>query len=183
MKDTRTAILKAAYDMMGTAGLEEVHARTVAQAVKINHATVHYYFKTREDLLLGVAGYALEVLEADRKRFLAGAASPAERLAAELSLGEAYGKKGSRFARVLAGLVVASAGSPKVKAKVKALYGAWQSGIAAALAAAKLRRGALMADGELLAASLFGLALANLALDGGIDASAKLDAVYDTLLG
>lgn len=181
MKETRSSILKAAYDMMGNSGLEEVHARTVAAAIKINHATVHYYFRSREDLLVGVAEYAAAVLDEDRKRFQSGAADAKGKVGAELSLAEAYAKKGSRFAKVLAGLVVASAGSAKLKKKVKDLFSAWASVVQSEMASAKPKKGAVLADPELLMATLFGLALGNLALDGSVDVAAKLDAVYDSL--
>jgi len=55
MTGRREMIAAKAYEMMGDFGLESVHARTVASELEINHATVHYYFPRRVDLLLGVA--------------------------------------------------------------------------------------------------------------------------------
>lgn len=183
MKGTRDQILKAAYDMMGNQGLEAVHARTVAQAVQINHATVHYYFPKREDLLLGVAEFAQATLAADRAKFHEGSADARGRVGAEVALAEAYAKKGSRFAKVLAGLVVAGIASVAVRKKVKELFGEWASVLQADLPGSKPARGAVLADPELLMAALFGLALSNLALDGGTDVGKKLDAVYGSLFG
>lgn len=181
MKETRSSILAAAYDMMGNNGLEDVHARTVAAAIKINHATVHYYFPKREDLLVGVADYALETLREDRKRFQAGSADSKAKIGSEMSLAEAYAKKGSRFAKVLAGLVVAGAGSAKVKKKVKELFVEWGSVCKSELAGAKPKKGAVFADPDLMLATFFGLALTNLGIEGGMDVGAKLDAVYDSI--
>ncbi|MGE0001774.1 MAG: TetR/AcrR family transcriptional regulator [Fimbriimonadaceae bacterium] len=181
MKDTRSSIQKAAYDMMGTSGLEEVHARTVAASIKINHATVHYYFPKREDLLVGVADFAMQTLHEDRKRFQAGVTDAKGKIGAEMSLAEAYAKKGSRFAKVLAGLVVASSGSAKLKKKVKDLFAEWASVCTKEMAGAKPKKGAALADPDLMMATLFGLALGNLALDGSVNVEAKLDTVYDSL--
>lgn len=183
MRGTRDQILKAAYDLMGNQGLEEVHARTVAQAVQVNHATVHYYFPRREDLLLGVCEYAMGMLASDRAKFHEGAPDARSKVGAEIALAEAYAKKGSRFAKVLAGLVVAGIGSPAVRKKVKELYSAWAQVLAENLGQAKAAKNAVLADPELLAAVLFGLALSNLALEGGTDVGAKLDAVYASLFG
>jgi TetR/AcrR family transcriptional repressor of nem operon len=148
MKDRRQSILATAYGMMGTKGLEAVHARTVAAEVGINHATVHYYFPRRVDLLAGIAEYALSILQDDRARFQEGAGSVAEQFQGEVALAEAYSRRGSRFFRVLCGLFVASSQDPALKRKVKSLWVAWSDPIA-------------KVSGDLAPAALFGLGMAS----------------------
>lgn len=180
MADRKTAIAKAAYDLMGTKGLEGVHARTVAAVVGLNHATVHYYFPRRPDLLHGVADYALEVFAQDRAKFLEGATNAADRLGGELGLAEAYCKKTSRFVKVLAGLYVAGVADASLRKKLKGLWAAWVDGLSAATGKGKASP---FKDPELTAATLFGLALASHLVDGTLDSDAKIDAVYASLTG
>lgn len=170
--------MKAAYDLMGIEGLEAVHARTVAANLQINHATVHYYFPKRTDLLVGVAEFALEQFRHDRERFHAGLSTSADILEAELALGEAYCKKTSRFAKVLAGLYVAAIEDASLKKHLKALWAEWASLLNAHTAKAKLKKGSPYSDGELLAATLFGFALASQLTDGKFDAKTKIDGVF-----
>ncbi|MCW5938140.1 MAG: TetR/AcrR family transcriptional regulator [Fimbriimonadaceae bacterium] len=147
MKERRQTILATAYGMMGTKGLEAVHARTVAAEIGINHATVHYYFPKRSDLLMGIADYAMSILQDDRARFHEGASTVADRFQGDVLLAEAYSRKGSRFFRVLCGLFVASAQDPALKKKVKALWAAWSEPIA-------------KVAGDVAPATLFGLGFA-----------------------
>ena len=132
MKTRRSDIQKAAYDLVGVHGLEALTARSVAQELQINHATVHYYFPHREDLLDGVADFAQEQFRKDRVKFLEGARTASERLESEIALAEAYCKKTSRFAKVLAGLYVASVAIPGLRKKLQVLWKEWAVGVAEA---------------------------------------------------
>lgn len=176
-------IRKAAYDILGTKGLEELHARTVAKMVKINHATVHYYFPTREDLIIAVAEYALHQLIRDRMQFQHSAKTPREKLEAEIALAEAYCRPQSRFIKVLGGLYVAGVAMPKVKTKVGAIWAEWRSLVAEqvktsgnAIAATSPYR-----DADLLLATLFGLGLASHMLEGKFNAQERLDVVFGSM--
>jgi AcrR family transcriptional regulator len=181
MKTRRSEILKAAYDLMGTEGLENVHARTVATHLSINHATVHYYFPHRSDLLVGVAEYALEQLRADRAKLQDGIKSSTDAIEMELALAEAYCKPASRFAKVIAGLYVASISSPAVKEKLTVLWAEWSEMLAPHLAKSKLRKSTPYADSELLTATLFGFALTSHLTNGKFDAKAKIDTIFGSL--
>jgi AcrR family transcriptional regulator len=60
--DRRAQIIDTAFKMIADAGLERFRTRDVAVKVGINTGTLHYYFPTKEDLILGVgehleAGY------------------------------------------------------------------------------------------------------------------------------
>jgi AcrR family transcriptional regulator len=186
MSGRKAEILRVAYDMVGTKGLESLHARTVAAELGVNHATVHYYFRSRVDLLVGLAGYAREQLRRDRQRYWEGTTHAGEALESELSLAEAYSKTSSRFVRVLAALLTASSAHPVLKDEVRSLYELWAEGVAAQLGSALAAKQVLetpIADGQLLASVLLGVCLASHLTDGQVDASAMMDRVFETLFG
>lgn len=180
-KTRRTEILKAAYDLMGNEGLEAVHARTVAAQLGINHATVHYYFPKRVDLLIGICDFAIEQLRSDRAKFHQGLSTDDELLEAELALAEAYCKKTSRFAKVLAALYAASVSEPQVKKSLKLIWKEWSVTNQTLVEKVAIKPGSPYADGELLTATLFGFALTSHLTDGKFDAKAKIDDVFASM--
>lgn len=183
MKTRRNDICKAAYDIMGTKGLESVHARTVAAELGINHATVHYYFPKRPDLLVGVADFALTQFRFDRERFHEGLTTPSDKIEGELALAEAYCKKNSRFAKVLAGLYVASVEDPTLRKRLQLIWREWHALVSEMAAKAKLKKGTPFADGELLSATLFGFMLTAHMTDGQFDAKTKIDEIFSSMFG
>jgi AcrR family transcriptional regulator len=176
-------IRKAAYDLLGTKGLEEVHARTVAKEIGINHATVHYYFPSRQDLLEAVAEFALHQLIRDRLQFQANAKTSRDKLEAELALAEAYCRPTSRFVKVLGGLYAAGVASPVIRKKVAAIWAEWRSLVAEQVAGTRLKNGSPYHDADLLLATLFGLGLASHMLDGKFQAQPRLDLVFESMFG
>ena len=58
----RRALVRAAYDLIAEDGLEGLRTRKVADRAKVNVATLHYYFKSKEDLIRGVVGLLREQL-------------------------------------------------------------------------------------------------------------------------
>lgn len=166
MTGRREMIAAKAYEMMGDFGLESVHARTVASELEINHATVHYYFPKRVDLLLGVAEQALYRLNLDRTAFYEDATTAHDRLMADVELAEAYGSKGSRFYRVVQGLFVASLGEPKLRPAAQKIYKAYRDGLATQLEGAKVKKRSPYSDADLLAATLIGAGLVSQLHDG-----------------
>ncbi|MBS1707303.1 MAG: TetR/AcrR family transcriptional regulator, partial [Armatimonadetes bacterium] len=157
MKTRRPDILKAAYDLMGVQGLESLTARNVAAELGINHATVHYYFPHRSDLLAGIAEFTVDQLRRDRTRFQAGAEKPIDKIEAELALAEAYCRKGSRFVKVLAGLYVASVAEAALRKKLSVIWSEWSGLLVELTASAKTKKDTPFADGELLCATFLGL--------------------------
>jgi AcrR family transcriptional regulator len=180
MTGRRTEVMEAAYNLMGTQGLEAVHARTVAAKLGINHATVHYYFRTRPQLLAGVAEYALERLAADRKK-VGEAANASETVENELALAEAYSRHNSRFAKVLLALTAAMPGAPELKEPLMTLWKAWRSPLEEAVPNAKFRRSSPYNDAETLAAQLFGLMASAHLTEGEVAVDQKLDQIFDSL--
>lgn len=182
MQKRRPEILQKCYDIVGTQGLESLHARTVAAEMGMNHATIHYYFPKRLDLLLGVAEFARNQFATDRAKFYEGLGSPAEKAEGELALAEAYCKKQSRFAKVLLSLYAASVEHAELRKQVLALYSDWVAALSEALKAAKTKKGSPYADPELLAATLLGFMAAAHLTGQKFDATAKIDAVFESLL-
>src|SRR5215467_1717179 len=56
----RDTLVAAAYQRIATDGFEGLRTRDVAADVGVNIATLHYYFPTKEALIRGVIGYAMQ---------------------------------------------------------------------------------------------------------------------------
>jgi len=182
MPGRREEIAAKAYEMTGDKGLESVHARTVAAELGINHATVHYYFPKRVDLLKAVAEEALRRLANDRVMFYEGAAKADQKLAADFELAGDYSMKGSRFYRVIQGLFVASLEEAALKPLAKKIFAAWAEGIGKNLADAKTKKASPFGEGQLLAATLLGIGLAAQLYDGKWETDAAIQAVKSNLM-
>jgi AcrR family transcriptional regulator len=78
--DRRQALVAAAFRRIATDGFEGLRTRDVAADVGVNIATLHYYFPTKEALIRGVVGYAMQRFTATMPR----EGSPAEQLRAHL---------------------------------------------------------------------------------------------------
>jgi len=58
-EERRQALVEAAYQAIAQDGLDGLRTRTVAAAAGMTHATLHYYFATKEALLQAVIEYAV----------------------------------------------------------------------------------------------------------------------------
>jgi TetR/AcrR family transcriptional repressor of nem operon len=58
--DRRRALIAAAYRRIAEEGFEGLRTRDVAADVGVNIATLHYYFPTKEALIRGVIGQAMQ---------------------------------------------------------------------------------------------------------------------------
>ena len=59
-RDRRQALVMAAYDLIASSGFEGLRTRDVAARARVNIATLHYYFPTKENLIEAVVGHALQ---------------------------------------------------------------------------------------------------------------------------
>lgn len=186
--DRREEILKAAYDLLGERGIEDLHARSVAAKVGVNHALIHYYFAKREDLLLAIANYLKQRFDADVEHFQQKAKTPGAKVAASLSQCEAYCKPASRLYRVWANLFIASQKQPELKDVLLAFWKEWAElfdrQMAEAVKAKQASKNSAFASGSMLLASMLGVGLvAHMTGDtdtaiehlDAIDASLQLD--------
>lgn len=57
--ERRHDLIVAAYQIIAERGFEGLRVREVAERVKVNIATLHYYFHTKADLVRGVVDYLL----------------------------------------------------------------------------------------------------------------------------
>ncbi len=69
-EERRQALVQAAYHSIAEHGLEGLRTREVAAQVGMTHATLHYYFPTKTDLIKAVVQYAIH------KRILARVPPP-----------------------------------------------------------------------------------------------------------
>ena len=150
-------ILKAAYEIVGRAGIEGLHARTVAADIGINHAAVHYYFRTRSDLIAALVDYTLLRFEQDRERLLLKAKTKQERIDAIIAQARAYARPESRFAKNWASFFVASIADPTLKAKLVQGIQEWIEGLSGELDAVGRRDQDPILSAEVMAATLIGI--------------------------
>jgi AcrR family transcriptional regulator len=59
-KSRYNELVLVAFDHIANRGFEGLRVHDVAAQVKINNATLHYYFPTKEDLIKGVVDYMIE---------------------------------------------------------------------------------------------------------------------------
>lgn len=179
----REQILLVSYEILGKSGLENLHARTVAAELKMNHAAVHYYFKTREDLLVALVGYAQKRFESDLDRVTSALTSASKRLEAHIALYEAYARPQSRYFRVLSSLFVAGATMERVREATKGLLSYQQQRLAAHLdeAAASVKPGHPLAHGRSLHEYLFGLCFWS-QMSGHPDPTGQIDRLLGSLI-
>src|SRR6186997_1319109 len=76
----RQALIAAAYQRIASQGFEGLRTRDVAADAGVNIATLHYHFPTKEALIRGVIGHAMERFRAT----LPAHGSAVERLRAHL---------------------------------------------------------------------------------------------------
>jgi AcrR family transcriptional regulator len=60
-EDRRAQILKVTFELIGERGLEGLRTRDVAARAKINIATLHYYYATKDDLVTAMVAYTSEL--------------------------------------------------------------------------------------------------------------------------
>lgn len=118
-------MLLAAYEIVGKKGLEALHARTVAQVVQVNHATVHYYFPKRVDLLVGLCQALENRYDQDLRHVSQQAKSARDRIEARAVLFEAYCRPSSRFIKVFNALTVAAVEQPLVNEALNGMLTKW----------------------------------------------------------
>ncbi len=182
----RDEMLQAAYEIVGKEGLEGLHARSVAAVVGVNHAAVHYYFRTRHDLLVGLLDYTRERFRTDRQKFRGTSDDPETGVEAELNLGEAYCKPNSRLLKVWASLFVAAQTDETLRDGLMEFWGEWADGIKESLRAAKkagiVQESSVFKDPGFILAVLLGLGISGQLLGAGFDAASRIDLVVSSLL-
>lgn len=66
MSDRKRELVDAAYALVVERGLSGLRTRDIAAKAGIHHATLHYYFATKEDVVQALADRIAEEFEGDR---------------------------------------------------------------------------------------------------------------------
>lgn len=139
--ERQEALVKAAYEVLAERGFEGLRTRDVAERVGINVATLHYYFPSKEKLIRGVVGYAMERFGST----LAPASSPGDRLRGHFSGLRRLAQEEPQLFIVMGELALRARRDGAIAAIVRQTDDAWQKALAALLRRASnegsIRRG------------------------------------------
>ncbi|HEY4051296.1 MAG TPA: TetR/AcrR family transcriptional regulator [Acidobacteriaceae bacterium] len=126
----RLALLQAAFDVVAEVGFEGLRTRAVAQRAKVNIATLHYYFPTKQSLVEGLAqfiGARFVVLHGPAP---VPSGYPAlDRLRQEFSDGRYYLEHQPKMLIVMAEFVLRGKRDPEVQKVVEVMNGHWRRGL------------------------------------------------------
>ena len=118
-------IVEAAYFLIAEKGFEGLRTRDVAEKVRINIATLHYYFPTKEAMIQGVVTYLMQELRTSRITVKASA-SALERLRAEFQDIRVRLRESPHQLVVLTELAVRSLRDPKIARILQYLDQGWR---------------------------------------------------------
>lgn len=147
----RQALVRAAYELIAKEGFEGLRTRDVALKAGVNIATLHYYFKYKEDLIRGVVEYIQQKF-LERHSPLAPPATGLEELRQELADQEYLLQHAPEAYKVLFELGMRSLRDPFIKSIMPQLDTGWRSHIRAYLAQG-VQEGVFRADLDIEAAS------------------------------
>lgn len=91
--DNRAKILQAAFDVLGRNGYENTSIKDIAEAAGVAQGLVHYYFKSKQQLVLAVLGEVCREMDFGGEQGTAGAQAAYQKLKSML--------KGSRATHAL----------------------------------------------------------------------------------
>src|SRR5215831_13655333 len=106
--DRRHALVAAAFQRIASEGFEGLRTRDVAADVGVNIATLHYYFPTKEALIRGVIGHAMQRFQAT----MPAEGSPGDQLSGHLRALAALLKEDQQLWTVLGELVLRAPRDP-----------------------------------------------------------------------
>lgn len=162
--DRREEILGAAQEIVHEGGIEALHARSIAAKIGVNHAAVHYYFKTRDDLVLALCERLGRQLADDRAAALEGP----DRLKGHFHQARSYCQTDSAFIAVFLACWQYAQSHPATHTELVRLVREWMVVLGLELRKAK------SLDGETLVASFIGLATVARLLGDDFDFRSKI---------
>jgi AcrR family transcriptional regulator len=74
-EEQQAALVRVAFDLIAQRGFEGLRTRDVAAGAGVNIATLHYYFRTKEDLIRGVLAAAVKGFRS-QEAYEVGTAAP-----------------------------------------------------------------------------------------------------------
>ena len=142
----RHDLLEAAYQLIGEGGLEGLRTRAIAARAGVNISTLHYYFGTKEDLLVAVVEHASSKFTSppaasERQR----APDPLASLRAHLEASWRTFQTTPHLSTVLQELVLRGQRDPATRAAFRALHDGW-NGIVEQFLRREIKAGALRSD-------------------------------------
>ena len=119
--DRRTALVLAAYRQIAERGFEGLRTRDVAAQGGVNIATLHYYFPTKEQLIEGVVGHAMERFRST----LAPRGTPADQLRTYLRGVNRLLQREPELGLVMGELGLRASRDPALARTMNELYALW----------------------------------------------------------
>jgi AcrR family transcriptional regulator len=111
----RTQIVHAAAKVLGRQGYGATSLKDVAREARVAPGLLHYYFESKEDLLLEVVTVMERQMIAEWKAAIAGIDDPLERIVAGLDHAEARCAGQPEFYRLILDLYTVSLSSPALR--------------------------------------------------------------------
>lgn len=117
----RCQIVRAAAAVLGRQGYAETSLKDVAREAKVAPGLLHYYFESKEDLLLEVVMVTERQMVADWKAVVEAVDDPLERIVTGLDHAEARCVDQPEFFRLLLDLYTVSLSSPALRVRCASL--------------------------------------------------------------
>lgn len=119
--DRRGQIVAAAATVLGRDGYASTTLKQVAREAGIAPGLLHYYFQTKEELLVEVVSTMDEEMREEWRAALEGIADPLERMTAGFDLAVELCAKKPEFFRMLFDLYAAGQANPAIEARAREL--------------------------------------------------------------
>ncbi len=123
--DRREQILEATYELIGERGLEGLRTRDIAARAKLNISTLHYYFATKEALLIAMVEHTNTKFTTPPPRKRAKAAADEAGLHAHFERAWATFQASPPLATVLQELSLHSQRDETTRAAFRKLHRGW----------------------------------------------------------
>jgi AcrR family transcriptional regulator len=117
----RIQIVRAAAAVLGRQGYAETSLKDVAREAKVAPGLLHYYFESKEELLLEVVTVTERQMIANWKAVVEAVDDPLERIVTGLDHAEARCSEQPEFFRLLLDLYTVSLSSPALRVRCAAL--------------------------------------------------------------
>jgi len=127
--ERQEALVRAAYDLLAERGFEGLRTRDIAAKVGVNIATLHYYYPTKEKLIRGVVGYAMERF----RTTLRPAGSPGEQVKAHFAGIRRLARTEPKLFSVMGELAMRGRRDRAIAAIVRDVDNTWQKVLSALL--------------------------------------------------
>jgi AcrR family transcriptional regulator len=181
----RGELIRAASSVLGRRGYADTSLKQIAREAGVAQGLLHYYFESKEDLLVAVVEELDDELTETWKRAVGGIEDPLERIVAGLDAAQAQCAQRPDFWRLLFDLYVLSLANPAIRRVCQVLRGRFIDDIEAEVrqVLGRLPAYSVVPPGDLaaaIAAAVEGIAMA--ALLEGRDPSAHFSALKVMLL-